>query len=98
MSHIPIASRVDVAKVRAMLKEDDLTSWDDVWYVQYLIQVATHSPTILSRKAKVIPWDGGGSQPPLREVIESGEIDFPRQGRALVPGCGSVCRLRWLGA
>ncbi|KAG6877153.1 hypothetical protein C0992_010683 [Termitomyces sp. T32_za158] len=40
-------------------------------------------------KAKVTPWDSGELQPPLREVIESGEVPFPRQGRALVPGCGS---------
>ncbi|KAF9456882.1 S-adenosyl-L-methionine-dependent methyltransferase [Collybia nuda] len=72
MSQVTIpGGRVDVTKVRALLRENDLTSWDDVW------------------KAKVIPWEGGFSQPPLKEVIESGEVDFPRQGRALVPGCGS---------
>ncbi|KAF9456877.1 S-adenosyl-L-methionine-dependent methyltransferase [Collybia nuda] len=44
---------------------------------------------VLGRKAKVMPWDIGQVQPPVREVVESGEVDFPRQGRALVPGCGS---------
>ncbi|KAG5727353.1 putative thiol methyltransferase 2 [Termitomyces sp. T112] len=39
-------------------------------------------------QAKLTPWDAGESQPPLREVIESGGIHFPRQGRVLVPGCG----------
>jgi len=38
---------------------------------------------------KLTPWDAGDVQPPLKEVIESGLVDFPRQGRALVPGCGS---------
>ncbi|KAG5340730.1 hypothetical protein C0989_000509 [Termitomyces sp. Mn162] len=39
-------------------------------------------------QANLTPWDAGESQPPLREVIESGGINFPRQGRVLVPGCG----------
>ena len=37
------------------------------------------------------PWDAGQSQPPLRDLLASGEIDFPKSGRALVPGCGRVC-------
>ena len=32
----------------------------------------------------------GDIQPPLRDVIQSGEIDFPQKGCALVPGCGRV--------
>ncbi|KAG6831472.1 hypothetical protein H0H92_010381 [Tricholoma furcatifolium] len=35
------------------------------------------------------PWDAGQFQPPLRELVESSDVDLPRQGRALVPGCGS---------
>ena len=30
-------------------------------------------------------------QPALREAIELSGLDFARNGRALVPGCGSVC-------
>ncbi|KAG6837464.1 hypothetical protein H0H93_009007 [Arthromyces matolae] len=41
-------------------------------------------------QASVTPWDAGESQPPLREVIETGEVNFPHQGLALVPGCGAV--------
>ncbi|KAJ7136102.1 S-adenosyl-L-methionine-dependent methyltransferase [Mycena epipterygia] len=37
----------------------------------------------------ITPWDAGGIQPPLREVVQSGEVDFPKTGRAFVPGCGS---------
>jgi len=40
-------------------------------------------------QAKLTPWDNGEIQPPLREVIESGEVALPRTGRALVPGCGA---------
>jgi hypothetical protein len=30
---------------------------------------------------------------PLRHLMESGEVDFPKnKGRALVPGCGKVCQ------
>ncbi|KAG2068872.1 S-adenosyl-L-methionine-dependent methyltransferase [Suillus decipiens] len=39
----------------------------------------------------VIPWegwDGREIQPPLRNVIESDRVEWPRQGQALVPGCG----------
>ncbi|KAF5385586.1 hypothetical protein D9757_006776 [Collybiopsis confluens] len=41
-------------------------------------------------KTKVTPWDSGEIQPPLRDVIQSGEVTFPKGGRALVPGCGRV--------
>ncbi|KAE9389993.1 S-adenosyl-L-methionine-dependent methyltransferase [Gymnopus androsaceus JB14] len=36
----------------------------------------------------VLPWDAGEIQPPLRQVIEGGEVPFPKEGKALVPGCG----------
>ncbi|KAG6875013.1 hypothetical protein C0992_005555 [Termitomyces sp. T32_za158] len=39
-------------------------------------------------QANVTPWDAGTHQPPLQEVVESGVINFPRHGQALVPGCG----------
>ncbi|KAI0650037.1 S-adenosyl-L-methionine-dependent methyltransferase [Trametes meyenii] len=39
-------------------------------------------------KAEVTPWDAGTPQPALKELIESGGLDLPRSGRALVPGCG----------
>lgn len=42
----------------------------------------------LRRKEKVTPWDVGELQLPLKHLIESREVDFPRRGRALVPGCG----------
>ncbi|KAF9072430.1 S-adenosyl-L-methionine-dependent methyltransferase [Rhodocollybia butyracea] len=37
---------------------------------------------------KITPWDTGKVQPPLRTLIESEEVPFPKEGRALVPGCG----------
>ncbi|KAF5384045.1 hypothetical protein D9757_006981 [Collybiopsis confluens] len=36
----------------------------------------------------ILPWDTGDIQPPLRQVIEGGDVSFPKGGRALVPGCG----------
>ncbi|KAH9830457.1 S-adenosyl-L-methionine-dependent methyltransferase [Rhodofomes roseus] len=36
----------------------------------------------------VTPWDAGESQPPLRDLLVSGEVDLPKSGRALVPGSG----------
>ncbi|KAF7349207.1 S-adenosyl-L-methionine-dependent methyltransferase [Mycena sanguinolenta] len=40
-------------------------------------------------KQKLTPWDSGAMQPALREVTQSGEVAFPSNGRAFVPGCGS---------
>jgi hypothetical protein len=37
------------------------------------------------------PWEAGEMQPPLQEAIERSGLEFTRNGRALVPGCGSVC-------
>jgi hypothetical protein len=48
---------------------------------------------VLLRKEEVTPWegwDGREVQPSLREVIESDRVEWPRDGRALVPGCGRV--------
>ncbi|KAJ4485286.1 S-adenosyl-L-methionine-dependent methyltransferase [Lentinula aciculospora] len=39
-------------------------------------------------KQKVTPWDSGEIQPPLRQVVEGGNVPFAKGGRALVPGCG----------
>lgn len=36
----------------------------------------------------VKPWDSGIVQPPLRDLLLSNQLDWPRKGRALVPGCG----------
>ncbi|EDR06982.1 uncharacterized protein LACBIDRAFT_299451 [Laccaria bicolor S238N-H82] len=43
----------------------------------------------LAWRQNVTPWDAGDVQPSLKEAVESSEIEFPREGRALVPGCGS---------
>ncbi|KIK65904.1 hypothetical protein GYMLUDRAFT_70165 [Collybiopsis luxurians FD-317 M1] len=50
----------------------DAESWDDLW------------------KRNLTPWEGGtvDIQPPLRQCVESGEIPLPKQGRAMIPGCG----------
>jgi len=43
------------------------------------------------REHNVTPWDTFGAvQPPLRALLLSDEQEWPRQGRALVPGCGRV--------
>ncbi|KAJ3723807.1 S-adenosyl-L-methionine-dependent methyltransferase [Lentinula raphanica] len=36
------------------------------------------------------PWEAGAVdvQPPLKMVVQSGEIPWPKEGKALVPGCG----------
>lgn len=46
----------------------------------------------MSREMNVLPWEKlSGAQPPLRALLQSDEQKWPRQGRALVPGCGRVC-------
>ena len=43
------------------------------------------------RKANIRPWDKlGDIQPPLRALLQSNQQEWPRKGRALVPGCGRV--------
>ncbi|KIK65903.1 hypothetical protein GYMLUDRAFT_55813 [Collybiopsis luxurians FD-317 M1] len=56
----------------------DAESWDNVCL----------SPC--TRKHDLTPWEAGAVdiQPPLKQCIESGEIPFPKQGKAMVPGCG----------
>ncbi|EKM54217.1 uncharacterized protein PHACADRAFT_257911 [Phanerochaete carnosa HHB-10118-sp] len=39
-------------------------------------------------KANMTPWDDGGVQPPLRDLLSAHELKLPTSGRALVPGCG----------
>lgn len=56
-----------------------------------LVMVCACEPDRSSeRKAKVTPWDAGDLQPPLRDLLNSGELKLPTAGRALVPGCGRV--------
>ena len=45
------------------------------------------------RQEKVTPWDKGELQPPLRDLLLTDEVNWPHEGRALVPGCGRVCSL-----
>ncbi|KAK1230721.1 hypothetical protein PQX77_006171 [Marasmius sp. AFHP31] len=40
-------------------------------------------------KRGATPWDFKQSQPPLRSLLESKELDLPATGKALVPGCGA---------
>ncbi|KAF8056711.1 S-adenosyl-L-methionine-dependent methyltransferase [Lyophyllum atratum] len=61
----------------------------DVARVREIVKSGDPLTWDLAWLANLTPWDNGEIQPPLREVVESGVIDFPRQGRALVPGCGS---------
>ncbi|KIK71429.1 hypothetical protein GYMLUDRAFT_334443 [Collybiopsis luxurians FD-317 M1] len=51
---------------------DDPQSWDILW------------------QRNILPWETGTGdvQPPLRQLIEGGEVPFPKKRRALVPGCG----------
>ncbi|GLB39289.1 putative thiopurine S-methyltransferase (TPMT) [Lyophyllum shimeji] len=66
-----------------------VASLPDVAKVREIVESGDPATWDLAWQAGITPWDAGESQPPLREVVESGAIDFPRQGRALVPGCGS---------
>ncbi|KAF7289966.1 S-adenosyl-L-methionine-dependent methyltransferase [Mycena indigotica] len=55
--------------------------------VQELVTDDPH--TVAGTRRGATPWDAGECQPPLREIISSGELQLPNSGRALVPGCGS---------
>lgn len=62
------------------------------------VRIRMHSEnflTIETRKTDVRPWDKlKAIQPPLRALLQSKQQDWPRQGRALVPGCGRVSTTR----
>ncbi|KAG6888705.1 hypothetical protein C0995_006498 [Termitomyces sp. Mi166 len=70
----------------------------DVAKVREIVKGGNPSDWDTVWQANITPWDAGEFQPPLREVIESGDIDFPRQGRALVPGCGSGYDVSYLAS
>ena len=87
--------------LRAVIDEKQEQGWDEAWSVH----VSSSSffvrwPAIwcraetwlghLYRKGNVTPWDAGKPQPALTGLIKSGQVEFPRTGRALVPGCGRV--------
>ncbi|KAF2602548.1 hypothetical protein F2Q70_00028819 [Brassica cretica] len=44
-------------------------------------------------KARATPWDLGRPTPIVKHLAETGSLP---KGRALVPGCGTVCVLRLL--
>ncbi|KAH9477419.1 putative thiol methyltransferase 2 [Psilocybe cubensis] len=44
----------------------------------------------------VTPWDAGEAQPSLKEAVEKSGLEFPKTGRALVPGCGSGYDLTYI--
>lgn len=44
----------------------------------------------LHRQDGCTPWDAGKAQPPLKEILSNPFLYLPPNGRALVPGCGSV--------
>ncbi|CAE6521174.1 unnamed protein product [Rhizoctonia solani] len=71
-------SRNAVLRVRALLAQCKSESreqegWDAAW------------------QEGATPWDAGMPQPPLRQVFETSiwsDLQIPKSGRALVPGCG----------
>lgn len=80
-----------MTQLRAFIAEAGGEGWDRAWCVFPMdlsdILIACF-PSF--RKANVTPWDAGDVQPPLRDLILSGELHIPNTGRALVPGCGRV--------
>ena len=75
---------------RHIVKGNDLSTWDLAWCVLIHSSVHPHYNDLPSRRQNVTPWDKGDVQPSLKEAVESSGIEFPREGRAFVPGCGSV--------
>lgn len=82
------------AKFRADLAAQKENGWDEAWYVLSLLGLCRVCGNGLisrpCRKAKVTPWDIGTMQLALKELVEESGLNFPRSGRALVPGCGRV--------
>ncbi|EJT97597.1 S-adenosyl-L-methionine-dependent methyltransferase [Dacryopinax primogenitus] len=74
MSAPPISAGVQ--RLREIMKENgEEAGWDKAW------------------QEDVTPWEThdrttDGVRPLLKEVLDSGEFPVPKEGRALVPGCG----------
>ena len=49
------------------------------------------------REENITPWDYGQHQPPLKKLLESKVLDLSVDGRALVPGCGTVSYSSFIG-
>lgn len=77
-------------QLRAIIGKDAVSGWDNAWYVTVLGSLELYYMTYWCRKANITPWDAGDVQPPLADLIKSGELHLPKTGRALVPGCGRV--------
>lgn len=95
-------STSDNKDVRAQLQQivgaDPINGWDMAWYALGVLDLNDIFHRFKSdytfRQQNVTPWDRGHVQPPLRDLLLSNQINWPRNGKALVPGCGRV----WLGA
>ncbi|EGO01754.1 hypothetical protein SERLA73DRAFT_177233 [Serpula lacrymans var. lacrymans S7.3] len=57
-------------------------------YVKKLIAQDASGGWNESWKQGVTPWDSGDVQLSLQGLLLSASLDLPREGRALVPGCG----------
>lgn len=64
--------------------------WDKAWCDGFLALLLLVELIDNYRQEKITPWDTGDLQPPLRDLLLTDEADWPREGRALVPGCGRV--------
>ncbi|KAJ3825805.1 S-adenosyl-L-methionine-dependent methyltransferase [Lentinula raphanica] len=68
-------------------------SWDRLWSVFAFASLDDHYQHAYEphpRANGLTPWEAGAVdvQPPLKMVVQSGEIPWPKEGKALVPGCG----------
>jgi len=70
---VPVFEKASTKAMRKIVNPEVTSTWEDAW------------------KIDATPWNAGAVQPPLKELIEnnSGGIEWPKTGRALVPGCGA---------
>lgn len=79
-----VANNVAVKKLREIIHAEGEAGWDKAW------------------QEGLTPWEqqdrlADGVRPLLKEVMESGEFPVPKEGRAIVPGCGRGFDAVYLG-
>ncbi|KIM36674.1 hypothetical protein M413DRAFT_286842 [Hebeloma cylindrosporum] len=80
------------------MEQEQAGAYDPSMPVHNVVKPDDLSTWELTWTLGVTPWEVGEIQPALREAIEQSGIDFARNGRALVPGCGSGYEITYIAS
>jgi hypothetical protein len=84
----------EMADLKRLISDFQEQGWEKAWY-----DPGDSNCILLTlcRETSTLPWEYlRAAQPPLQTLLQSDQQDWPRHGRALVPGCGRVGRTQEL--